>query len=129
MVGALLALHERTTTSIPRDCSMKIVANQARRLRRAGFTLLELIVVIGILVILAGLVVGKLDLLQVRANKGVAASNMSGVGRLIRLYRVSHQGFPDNWDSLITTNGATRGTALWKATTTDRHPARSRHSP
>jgi prepilin-type N-terminal cleavage/methylation domain-containing protein len=98
---------------------MKVNENRSNRLRRAGFTLLELIVVIGILVILAGLVVGKLDLLQVRANKGVAASNMSGVGRLIRLYRVSHQSFPDNWDSLITTNGGTRGTTLWKATTTD----------
>jgi hypothetical protein len=63
--------------------------------------------VLAILVILAGLVVGKLDLLDMKANKGVAASNIVGVARYIQMYRINTTTYPDGWDSLLS------GTALW----------------
>lgn len=69
--------------------------------RRSGFTLIEMIVVVAILVILAGLVLPKLDRAQLKANKGVAASNLGGVSRYIQTYRVMHNVYPDRWDSLL----------------------------
>ncbi len=82
------------------------------RRAKQGFTLLELIIVVSILVILAGYVLGKLDILDMKANKGVAASNMGGVSRYLQLFRVNSTLYPDGWDSLCTTSGA-----LWATTT------------
>lgn len=69
--------------------------------RRAGFTLIEMIVVVAILVILAGIVLPKLDRTLVKANKGVAGSNVGGVSRYIQTYLVMHNVYPDRWDSLL----------------------------
>src|SRR5262249_28891946 len=77
--------------------------------RQSGFTLLELVVVVAVLVILAGFVLPKLDLFQLKANKGVAAANMSGTSRYIQQYRIQNNVYPDNWDSLMDNTG----TALW----------------
>lgn len=77
--------------------------------RQQGFTLIELVAVVATLVILAGLVLPKLDLFQLKANKGVAASNMHGISRFIQQYRIQHNLYPDNWDSLVTETGS----ALW----------------
>jgi prepilin-type N-terminal cleavage/methylation domain-containing protein len=82
-----------------------------RRAPRRAFTLLELVIVVAILVILAGYVLGKLDVLDMKANKGVAASNMGGVSRYLQLFRVNSTQYPDGWDSL------TDGTNLWATTT------------
>lgn len=81
------------------------------RLRRA-FTLLELVVVLAILVILAGIVVAKLDVFQLRANKGTAASNITGVGRLVQTFYVTNNLYPNGFDSLITDRTAN---TLWTA--------------
>ncbi|MCA8923055.1 MAG: prepilin-type N-terminal cleavage/methylation domain-containing protein [Planctomycetes bacterium] len=70
-----------------------------RRLR--AFTLIELVVVLAVLVILAGGIVAKLDVLQLRANKGVAGSDISGVARLMQTYVVANNHYPDGYDSLI----------------------------
>lgn len=72
----------------------------ARRLRR-GFTLIELVVVVAILVVLSGLVLPKLDVFKLKANKGVAAANMAGVDRYIESFRVQRDLYPDRLDSLI----------------------------
>src|SRR5262245_4217300 len=71
-----------------------------------GFTLVEMLVVVAIMVILSGFVLAKLDKAQLKSNKGVAAANMGGVSRYIQTYRVMHNVYPDSWDSL------TDGTAL-----------------
>lgn len=83
--------------------------NALRRLARStqrGFTLIELVVVVAILVILTGLVLPKLDLFKLKANKGVAAANMAGVDRYIESFRVQRDRYPDRLDSLIE-NGTT----------------------
>jgi len=79
-----------------------------RRLRRdlsRGFTLIEMLVVVAIMVALAGYVLAKLDRAQLKSNKGVAANNMGGVSRYIQTYRVLHNVYPDRWDSLVTPAG------------------------
>jgi len=84
------------------------------RALKAGFTLIELLVVVAILVILAGLILPKLDRIQLKANKGVAASNIHDVSRYIQTYRVMHNFYPDKWDSLMDTSST-----LWTAPTLD----------
>ena len=76
----------------------------SRRAARA-FTLLELVVVLSILAILAGGILVKLDVLQLRANKGVSASSMAGISRMIQTYVVTNNHYPDGFDSLIDDNG------------------------
>jgi len=74
--------------------------------KKRGFTLIELLVVVALLVILAGTILPKLDRVQLKANKGVAANNAGGVSRYIQTYRVMHNLYPDRWDSLLTGAGA-----------------------
>ena len=79
-----------------------------RRARTArGFTLLELVVVVSVLVILAGLVLPKMYDYQFKANKGVGASNMHSLSKSIREYFSLNTLYPDNWDSLLD------GSDLW----------------
>ncbi len=74
--------------------------------RNSGFTLIELVVVVAVLAILAGLVLPKLDTYILKANKGVSASNISGVSRYIQTHRVLNNIYPDKMDSLLDTSGA-----------------------
>lgn len=78
-----------------------------RRHTNRGFTLLELIIVMAILVGLAGLAVAKLDVLQLKSEKAAAAMDMRNVSRLIQTFRATTNFYPDRWDSLIH-NGGTR---------------------
>ncbi len=83
-----------------------------KHLSAQGFTLLELVVVVAVLVILAGTLLPKFDLFKLKANKGVAASNMTDVSRIIQTYYAQNAMYPDNWDSLLT-GGATPD--IWTA--------------
>ena len=74
-----------------------------------GFTLIEMLVVVSILVILAGTILPKLDVIQLKTNKGVAANNAAGISRYIQTYRIMHNSYPDTWDSMLDSTGA----ALW----------------
>ena len=71
-----------------------------------GFTLLELVVVVAILVILAGFILPKFDVFKLKANKGVAAANMTAISRSIQQYYVQSSVYPDGWDSLLTPTDA-----------------------
>ncbi|MHA3771338.1 prepilin-type N-terminal cleavage/methylation domain-containing protein [Verrucomicrobiota bacterium sgz303538] len=96
---------------------MRNPTHKAAHLRaRQGFTLLELVVVVAVLVILAGFILPKFDVFKLKANKGVAAANMSGISRLIQQYYVQNAVYPDRWDSLLSGGnlwapGAPGGTA------------------
>lgn len=72
----------------------------------SGFTLIELLVVVGILVALAGALLPKLDRIDQKTNKGIAANNMTGSSRYIQTYRILHNAYPDNWDSLLVVGGS-----------------------
>lgn len=77
--------------------------------RARGFTLIELIAVVAILVVLAGLVLPRIDSLQTKAAKGSAASDMRAVTRSIMTYKAMHNTYPNPWDSLL------NGSNLWKS--------------
>lgn len=84
---------------------MNIGKSRKNRIARSGFTLIEMVVVLVILVILAGLVVAKLDVFEMKANKGVSASNMAGISRYVQTYRILTTQYPDRWDSLLGPGG------------------------
>ncbi len=81
-----------------------------KRMKKAsGFTLIEMLVVIGILVILTSMVLPKLDRVILKSNKAVAGNTAAEVSRYVQTYRIQHNYYPDNWDSLM---GGTTGTSI-----------------
>lgn len=68
---------------------------------RAGFTLLELIVVIVILAALAGLVISRVDWARRTTDTATAAAGMAQVHGNLQLYRTAKGTYPDRFDSLL----------------------------
>jgi Tfp pilus assembly protein PilE len=70
-----------------------------------------MVVVVGVLVILAGLVVPSLDSFKLRANKAASATDMADLSRTIQQFYAQYSAYPDRWDSLMDSSGTT----LWQA--------------
>lgn len=81
--------------------------NQARRLKakQAGFTLLELLVVMAILAAIAGTATIALQDTNARASAAAHVAMMDELNKGVRTFRVLKQNqFPNNFDSLIQTS-------------------------
>lgn len=74
--------------------------------REAGFTLLELLIVIAIVAAIAGIAVAAYEGLDQQAEKGQATFNIAAVDRAIRTFKVVNGAYPDEFDAMVT-NGAT----------------------
>ena len=83
---------------------------QSRR-SAGGFTLIELVIVVGILALLSGLVLPNLDVFKQKANKAVSATDMADMSRVIQQFYAQYTAYPDKWDSLMNNTG----TAFWAA--------------
>src|SRR4051794_33561690 len=70
--------------------------------RRRGFTLLELLVVVAILAVIAGVVISQFDRLEDQASEGASTHTIAALDGAIRTFKVSTGNFPDEMDSLIT---------------------------
>ena len=75
--------------------------------KQAGFTLLELLVVITLLAILSVGALVAYEGVGDNAQATAAANNTASADRAIRNYRAVTQNYPNQWDSLVTTAGAT----------------------
>jgi len=77
-------------------------ATQGQR-RAAGFTLIELVVVLMILAALAGLLVPNLNGFVERSHAATSATDIGEVTKNLELYRVKYldKGYPSNLDSLV----------------------------
>jgi type II secretory pathway pseudopilin PulG len=85
---------------------------------RYGLTLLELVVVIGILSALAGLVITKVDWGRRQADMATAADTCAELARNIQVYVSEQAKLPEGFDSLITSTGAAfYGSATTNSTT------------
>jgi prepilin-type N-terminal cleavage/methylation domain-containing protein len=91
--------------------SVTVVVAKQRRRSAQGFTLIELVIVVGILALLAGLVLPNLGDFKLRANKAVSATDMADLSRSIQQFYGQYAAFPDKWDSLLDGSGK-----LWTAT-------------
>jgi Tfp pilus assembly protein PilE len=81
--------------------------------QRLGLTLIELVVVVGILAVLTMLIVPKLDGLRNNVNHAAAASSVSDSARYIQTWTaMKTTSYPDGWDSL------TDGTTMWAPAST-----------
>ena len=88
-------------------------AGSSRRgLVRQGFTLLELMLVLAILVVLAGVVGVNIFGAQDDANNKVTEMQLQGLKDNIKLYRLKTNEMPDSLDSLV--NGPSDATAKAK---------------
>ncbi|MEL7499746.1 MAG: type II secretion system protein [Planctomycetota bacterium] len=79
--------------------------------KRRGFTLIELVMVIMILAIVAGLVVPIVGWLRRSANYGAQANTAAAIASNLEFYRTTfgNNGYPDNVDSLLVSDGTTVG--------------------
>lgn len=69
--------------------------------RNAGFTLLELLVVLSILAIIGGGLLVAYDDLDDKASEGVAAHSLASLDSAVRAYVNTESGLPNELDSLV----------------------------
>ncbi len=72
-----------------------------RRLSRAGFTLIELMIVITIILILIGIAVGRYDKSVQKANEAVLKNNLQTIRTSIDNYTLDKQAAPQSIDDLV----------------------------
>ena len=71
------------------------------RLSRAGFTLMELMIVITIILILIGIAVGRYDKSVQKANEAVLKNNLQTIRTSIDNYTLDKQAAPQSIDDLV----------------------------
>jgi general secretion pathway protein G len=75
---------------------------KTRRRRRDGFTLIEVLLVLAILVVVAGLVVVNAVGVSDEANKKAARTQIKNLSNMVDLYRLNVGSFPSSLDALYT---------------------------
>lgn len=86
----------------------------AARRARAGFTLIELVVVLAILAAVSALLVPQLDFLKRTADKTNGAANITQTMSNIQVFRTLKGVYPDKFDSLIDDGGTSMTVVLPK---------------
>lgn len=89
---------------------MNTVLNRVRgqgRRNRSGFTLIEIVVVVAIIAILAMLLVPRLAFIRTMATYANEASSIQDVTQNLLTYHATQAVWPDHFDSLMDSAGAT----------------------
>ena len=81
------------------------MSRNGKRSFPAGLTLLELVVVMGILTALAAILVPLMPNLLRRADKATDATQSSELAKAIQLCQATTYGYPDQFDALVDSSG------------------------
>jgi len=79
------------------DCRLRFAAFRARIARLAGFTLVEMLVVIAIISILAGLLLPALISAREQARRARCTANLDQIGKGIRIFLNTHRESMPGW--------------------------------
>ncbi len=92
----------------------KKMRKQALRLKRkeGGFTLLELLVVVGILAIIGGALVSSFGGQETKAAQGTATNAIAGIEGAMRTYQTVSNRLPDNLEALACRPASAAPTAI-----------------
>jgi prepilin-type N-terminal cleavage/methylation domain-containing protein/prepilin-type processing-associated H-X9-DG protein len=80
--------------------------------RRGGFTLLELLVVVGIIAVLAAMLFPAVQRLREMANRTRCINNLHQIGMALGNHFTTHQSFPTN-GAVLPSNGVIPGTTFY----------------
>jgi prepilin-type N-terminal cleavage/methylation domain-containing protein len=69
--------------------------------KQGGFTLLELLVVVGIMAILGGAMISSFGGQEAQAARGAASQSIAGIEDALTIYKQTKSRLPDNMESLI----------------------------
>jgi prepilin-type N-terminal cleavage/methylation domain-containing protein len=86
--------------------------------KQSGFTLLELLVVVGIIAIIGGAMISSFAGNEAKAARGVATQSIAGVENSIRIFVNTNDTLPNNLESLVCAPYSATGdvnTAAWAA--------------
>jgi len=86
--------------------------------KQDGFTLLELLVVVGIIAIIGGAMISSFAGNEQKAARGVATQSIAGIENAVRIFSVETQRLPNNLESLVCAPYSLTGdvtTAVWAA--------------
>jgi general secretion pathway protein G len=85
--------------------------NQGFRRRHAGFSLMELVVVVAIIVVLAGLTLGAFGFIQQKQARTKATTQVALIAKELQEYHADNRSYPVNTD----VNGERGDEVLYKA--------------
>ena len=84
---------------------LRSICGRIARRSRWGLTLLELVVVMAILVVIAGVLVPLLPNLLANANNATGAVNVTELNKAVQAYQAVNYQYPDGYDSLVLAAG------------------------
>lgn len=85
-----------------------------RRRRQGGFTLIEVLLVVAILVILAALVVPNISKMFSGSQENIAKAKISGLKTAIEAYHLHCNTYPSSLDALLSPPGDLPNPAKWQ---------------
>lgn len=102
---------------------MNRITSANHRSARSAFTLLELLLVLAILLVIAGLVVPKLSGRQKAANVDATRISIEGLKQAVKLYEIDHEGeAPTTSDGLAVLTKSTKNDPNWRGPYLEKPP-------